>query len=58
MKRKFICICAILSILLFTIIGIILWQSNDPDTNSTEVNLLFNDFISITMSKDDGDSFS
>lgn len=56
MKKKFICICAILSILLFTIIGIILWQSNDPDTNSTEVNLLFNDFISITMAKDDGDS--
>ena len=56
MKKKFRYICGFLSILLFTIIGIIAWQSNDPDTNSIEVNLLFNDFISITMAKDDGDA--
>lgn len=33
-----------------------MWQSNDPDKDSIEVNLLFNDFISIPMAKDDKDA--
>lgn len=54
MRKKFISICVILSMLLFTIIGVILYQSNAPDTNSVQINLIFNSFTSVTMSKEDG----
>ncbi len=53
MKKKFIYICTILSLILLTIISIILWQFSDPDRNKVGVNLIYNSFISTSLTDDD-----